>query len=38
LHFLIDHFSILGFDFQYWMIIGVGVIFGFILLAIRSRR
>jgi hypothetical protein len=37
LHFLVEHFSVLGFDFQYWMVIGVAVIAGFVLLGLSSR-
>jgi uncharacterized membrane protein len=37
LHFLIEHFSVLGFDFQYWMVIVVSVIAGFVVLALTTR-
>jgi hypothetical protein len=37
LDFLVEHFSFLGFDGQYWMLIAVGVIAFFIFLA-RSRH
>jgi hypothetical protein len=36
LDFLVEHFSFLGFDGQYWMLIAVGVIGVSIFLA-RSR-
>jgi len=38
LHFLVEHFSILGFDAQYWMLIVVAVIAGFVLLTLATRN
>jgi hypothetical protein len=38
LHFLVEHFSFLGFDGQYWMLIVVALAAGFVLVAVRSRR
>jgi hypothetical protein len=38
LHFLVEHFSILGFDAQYWMLIVVAVIAAFVLLALATRN
>jgi hypothetical protein len=38
LHFLVEHFSLFGFDGQYWMLIAAAVIAGFILFALTTRR
>jgi hypothetical protein len=38
LHFLVEHFSFLGFDGQYWMLLVVAVIAGFIVLDLATRR
>jgi hypothetical protein len=38
LHFLIEHFSFLGFDGQYWMLVVFAIVAGFVLLAFGSRR
>jgi hypothetical protein len=38
LHFLVEHFSFLGFDAQYWMLIVAIVIAGFVLLTLATRN
>jgi hypothetical protein len=38
LHFLVEHFSLLGFDGQYWMLIVVAVVACFVVLALATRR
>jgi hypothetical protein len=38
LHFLVEHFSFLGFDGQYWMLIVLALTAGFVLVAFRTRR
>jgi hypothetical protein len=38
LHFLVEHFSFLGFDGQYWMLIVAAVIAGFVLFALATRN
>jgi hypothetical protein len=38
LHFLVEHFSVFGFDAQYWMIIVVAVIAVFVLIALATRN
>jgi hypothetical protein len=38
LHFLVEHFSLLGFDGQYWMLIVAAVVAGFVVLALATRR
>jgi hypothetical protein len=38
LQFLIEHFSFLGFDGQYWMIVVLAIVAGFVFLALGSRR
>jgi hypothetical protein len=38
LHFLVEHFSVLGFEFQYWMIFVAGLVAGFVLLGLLSRN
>jgi len=38
LQFLIEHFSFLGFEGQYWMLIGVGVIAVFICFVRINRN
>jgi hypothetical protein len=38
LHFLVEHFSVLGFDFQYWMIIVAALVAGFVLFGLISRN
>jgi hypothetical protein len=38
LHFLVEHFSILGFDAQYWMLIAAVVVAGFVLRALVTRN
>jgi len=37
LDFLVEHFSLLGFDGQYWMLITAGVVAVFIFLARKGR-
>jgi hypothetical protein len=37
LHFLVENFSFLGFDAQYWMVIDVAVVAGFVLRALATR-
>jgi hypothetical protein len=37
LDFLVEHFSFLGFDGQYWMLVTAGVIVIFIFLARNGR-
>jgi hypothetical protein len=36
LHFLIEDFSILGFTVQYWMVIDIVIITGFVLRALAT--
>ena len=38
LHFLVEHFSFFGFEGQYWMIIVLVIVAGFVLLALGTRR
>jgi hypothetical protein len=38
LHFLVEHFSFLGFDGQYWMLIGLAIAAGFVLVALGAGR
>lgn len=38
LHFLVEHFSILGFDGQYWMLIVLAIAAGFVLVALATQR
>ena len=38
LHFLVEHFSFLGFDGQYWMLIAAAMIAVFVLLVLGPRN
>jgi len=38
LHFLVEHFSFLGFDGQYWMLAVLAIAAGFVLTVIGTRR
>jgi hypothetical protein len=38
LHFLVEHFSFLGFDGQYWMLIVLAIATGFVLVALGTGR
>ena len=38
LHFLVEHFCFFGFEGQYWMIIVLVIVAGFVLLALGTRR
>jgi hypothetical protein len=38
LHFLVEHFSFLGFEAQYWMLLVAIVIAGFVLLTLATRN
>jgi hypothetical protein len=38
LHFLVEHFSFFGFEGQFWMIIVLVIVAGFVLLALGTRR
>ena len=38
LHFLVEHFSFLGFDGQYWMLIVLAIAAGFVLVVLGTRR
>jgi hypothetical protein len=38
LHFLVEHFSFLGFDGQYWMLIVAAMIAIFVLLVVGTRN
>lgn len=38
LHFLVEHFSFLGFDGQYWMLIVLAIAAGFVLVALATQR
>jgi hypothetical protein len=38
LHFLVEHFSFLGFDGQYWMLIVLAIAAGFVLVALGAGR
>ena len=37
MQFLIEHFTFLGFEVQYWMLIVVGVIAAFVLFVWKTR-
>jgi hypothetical protein len=38
LHFLVEHFSLFGFDGQYWMLIVAAVIAVFVVLVLATRN
>jgi hypothetical protein len=38
LHFLVEHFSFLGFDGQYWMLIVLAIAAGFVFIVLGTRR
>jgi hypothetical protein len=38
LHFLVEHFSFLGFDRQYWMLIVLAIAAGSVLVALGAGR
>jgi hypothetical protein len=38
LNFLVEHFSLLGFDGQYWMVIVLAIVAGFAFLVLGTRR
>ncbi|MGB6634345.1 MAG: hypothetical protein WBE54_08910 [Bradyrhizobium sp.] len=38
LYFLIEHFSVFGFDGQYWMLLVVALVAGFVLFVLATRN
>jgi hypothetical protein len=38
LHFLVEHFSFLGFDGQYWMLVVLAIAAGFVFVVLGTRR
>jgi hypothetical protein len=38
LHFLVEHFSLLGFDGQYWMLIVLAITAVFVVVVLGTRR
>jgi hypothetical protein len=38
LHFLVEHFSVFGFDGQYWMLIVAAIIAAFVLLVLGTSN